>query len=77
MNITAKMRCALVEKKPGSDYETVRLDAVYSDDPANPNHQWSKWTPSGSAELSISNPVAQGVFKEGQEYLLTFAPVEE
>lgn len=50
--------------------EQVRLDAVYSDDPENPNHQWSKWTPSGQLDLLITNPDAQRYLQPGVEYIV-------
>lgn len=54
----------------------VRLSAVYSDDPNDPNHRWSEATPWGDLQMGISNPAAQGFFEEGEEYLLEIRPAE-
>lgn len=51
--------------------EVVRLNCVYTKDGANA--QWSKWTPSGSLTLSISNPDAMGTLKPGF-YKITITP---
>ena len=72
MGNIAKFFCSSV--KVYSETEEVILGAVYSDDPANPNHQWSKWTPSGILNINISNPDAQGQFIEGQEYMIRIEP---
>ena len=45
--------------------ETISLSAVYSDSESATNKQWSKWTPSGSLTLSISNPDAVGKVTAG------------
>lgn len=65
-SIVARMKCEAI--LPGIDAESVSLVPVYSDDPAHPNHQWSKWTPAGSLVLTISNPDARGAFTVGGEY---------
>lgn len=70
--IRAKMRCDRADKAPFG--EVVRLWAVYSSDSASPNHSWSVATPSGSLELTISNPDAQGKFEVGKEYYIDIAP---
>lgn len=54
----------------GKTQESVKLMAV--SDPANEN--WSKWTPAGSIELTITNPAALDQFKVGEEFLVTFTP---
>ena len=36
------------------------------------NESWSKWTPSGSIEMHITNPAALDVLKPGKEFFLTF-----
>jgi hypothetical protein len=51
-------------------YQQVRLTAVYGDD----NKSWSKWTPSGSIQLQISNPEAYDQLKLGQAYFVDFTP---
>lgn len=74
--VSAKMRCTWNQPTQWSTEESpahiVRFVPVYSDDPEHPNHQWSKYTPSGSLELSITNPPAFDAFEVNAEYLLTF-----
>lgn len=36
------------------------------------NESWSRYTPSGSVELEITNPQAFDAFKLGRAYLVTF-----
>lgn len=59
---------------PENPQETVYLSAVYSDDPASENAQWSKWTPAANFNLTISNPAALGKLIEGVEYFVEFKP---
>ncbi|HYE72045.1 MAG TPA: hypothetical protein VEF04_01890 [Blastocatellia bacterium] len=54
--------------------ERVQLMAVYSDDPASENRQWSKWTPSANFEMYINNPSAFGKLKQGEEYFVDLTP---
>jgi hypothetical protein len=58
------------------DQEIVALSAVYSDDPDSENAKWSKWTPAGSLNMTINNPGAFGILKQGQEYFLDFTEAE-
>ena len=67
--ITAKFRCSSVEIRDSSpNVEIVKLAPVYAEN--GPNKEWSKWTPSGSLEMTISNPDAQGQIKAGGEYMI-------
>lgn len=75
MTIAARLLCHEVKKGIGT--EIVRLHPVYSQDPQNPNHVWSKATPSGQVELTITNDKAFGAFVPGVEYHLTFTPIEK
>ena len=73
MNVVAKFRCT--RNAPiahAGESRQVNLTAVYSDDPASPNHSWSKWTPSGTLTLHISNPAAYDQFVVDEEYLIRF-----
>jgi hypothetical protein len=70
MNIRAKFRCISVNNQ--SSYEAVTFQAVSGKD-GTANAQWSKWTPSGEARLTITNPEARGVFKPDTEYFLDFS----
>lgn len=73
MEIVAKFKCETILK--GVDAETPTLRAVYGKD-GTPNAQWSKWTPSGSVEMQITNPAAHGFFRPGVEYIATFREAE-
>lgn len=55
--------------------ETVQLQAVTSGSEDDPNKSWSKWTPSGQLQMTITNPAVFGAFVEGEEYYLDFSPV--
>jgi hypothetical protein len=39
------------------------------------NKSWSKWTPSGSLSITITNPAAIDQFEKGKAYYLDFNPV--
>lgn len=65
--VNAKFRCETVIK--GVDVETPTLRAVYGD---GLNAQWAKYTPSGSIQMQIDNPGAQGFFQPGKEYIVMF-----
>ncbi len=41
------------------------------------NESWSKWTPSGSIEMAITNPEAVAALKLGQHYFVDFTPATE
>lgn len=75
MSIVAKFRCQLVSKDAQGN-ETVTLNPVTGKD-GSANAQWSKWTPSGKLEMTITNPPAQGQLVPGKEYLVTIAPAPD
>jgi len=56
--------------------ETVKLVAVYDDDPESENAQWSKYTPSGEFEFTVTNPGAFGKINNG-EFFIDIIPVED
>jgi hypothetical protein len=76
MQTQAKMRCSWNQPTQWSTEESpahvVRLTPVYDADPDHPNFGWSKATPSGQVELTITNPAAFENFEVNKEYLLTF-----
>lgn len=81
MSVKARM---VVESNVGDDQQRqVSLRAVYSPDPESPNYSFSKWTPSGQLNLTITNPAAFEQFETGKVFDLTFTeyvepvPVEE
>ena len=63
MKVKAKMKVVSVLQFEGG--ETVQLQAVYGD--SEENKTWSKWTPSGSLQLSVTNPAVFGEFVPGVE----------
>lgn len=82
--VRAKMRC--VEKiqrtsssgygptpTPPVDTEEVSLQAVMGD----ANKEWSRYTPSGSVKLTITNPEAVQQFEVGREYFVDFSPIPD
>lgn len=63
---------------PGTDqYASVTMKPVfgtYGD--GKVNESWSKWTPSGHLQISITNPSAIDRFEKGKAYYLDFTPAE-
>ncbi|MGO7576604.1 hypothetical protein ACC699_17160 [Rhizobium ruizarguesonis] len=61
---------------PGSDpYAMITMMPVfgtYGD--GKDNESWSKYTPSGKIEMSITNPGAIDAFEKGKAYFVDFAP---
>jgi hypothetical protein len=74
MTIRAKFSCSSVQDFGST--ETVSLNAV-NGPKGTANAQWSKWTPSGSLSLNISNPDARGKFKPGGYYYLDIQEAPE
>lgn len=52
----------------GATQEEVVLQAVYSDDPDDPNFTYSEATPQGEMKLMITNKDAFGFFVPGETY---------
>lgn len=70
MSVRAKFRCnSITEFEHGKQ---VKLNAVYGN--GKENESWSKATPSGALEMTITNPEAYKQFEVGKEYFLDFAP---
>ncbi len=65
---------------PGPDpYATITLMPVfgsYADGDNETNKSWSKYTPSGKIEMSVTNPAAIEMFEQGKAYFIDFTPVE-
>lgn len=77
--IRAKFSCESVTKF-GYGSEQVKLRAVgpKTGEILNAeNASFSKATPSGTLEMTIDNPEAQGFFKPGGEYYLDFSAPEQ
>lgn len=68
--VTARFTCAEVLWVAG--FRRVKLSPVYSSDKSDPNYSWSQATPSGSIELTITNPAAFEQFVPGTLYHITF-----
>lgn len=52
--------------------EQIALAPVYGED----NKPWSKFTPCGSMQLTITNPDALGAFVPGQVYFIDISAAE-
>jgi hypothetical protein len=52
----------------------VTLQPVYDD---GANSQWSKYTPSGQLQLTITNPEAYKQFELGKAYFVDFSPADD
>ena len=74
MNIRAKFVCNSVTLNQ-YEQDVVKLSPVYGPD-GTANAAWSKATPSGSLELTITNPEARGQFQPGKSYFLDISPAE-
>lgn len=72
MYVTTKIEKAQMPKGT-PPVVSVNLTPVYSKD----NESWSKYTPSGSITLEITNPSASDALKVGQEYWIDFTPVAD
>lgn len=64
------------EEEVPSEVESEYIDmaCVYSDDENDPNHSWSKFTPSGNLSFHVTNPDIFGLLVEGEERVLLFSP---
>jgi hypothetical protein len=85
--VTAKFRCDYIhifdkdynqtvstqyDKRPTPEdapYIRVAFEAVTAE--CEENKSWSKWTPSGQLQMSITNPDCYNKFDPGAEYYLT------
>jgi hypothetical protein len=77
--LVAKMKGNAVYQWPQSPEfptEHVQLSAVYSEDSADPNNEWSKATPGGTLQLNINNPAAHGRVKPEREYFVFVVEAE-
>lgn len=80
MSVIAKMRVigrkefTSVSKDAGVTQVNVTLQPIYDE---GANSQWSKYTPSGELQMTITNPEAYNQFVLGKAYLLTFEPTED
>ena len=77
----AKFKCESItlfeaSSTPNEEYinSQVKLRAVHANG-SEENDNFNKWTPSGSLELSITNPAAKDFFVPGKFYYLDLTPV--
>lgn len=80
--VRAKFRCThRTEYTDGGHSDklsgiNVRLQPVYASGPEDTaNAEWSKWTPSGELQMTITNPAAFDAFKLGRAYYVDLMPV--
>jgi hypothetical protein len=57
--------------------EEIGLNAVYDNKPESANAQWSRWTPSASLTMAISNSQAFGKVLPGQFVFVDLIPTEK
>lgn len=70
----AKFKVQSIARHEGGGY-SAKMYAV-SDDGTEENRRFHKATPSGSVELWIDNPAAQGFLEIGKSYYVDFTPAE-
>jgi hypothetical protein len=68
-NVRAKVTCSSLELF-GNDNTAFKFSAVMSG--GDENKSWSKWTPSLSLTMQVTNPEVK--FEPGKEYYLDFTP---
>lgn len=83
MNAVLRLKMVVNYVKGVSDHEgnktqeELGLNAVYSNDEGSANRQWSKWTPTASLTMSISNSEAFGKVLPGQFVFVDITPCEK
>lgn len=63
----------IADSKGEIQAEEIQMSAVYGDK-GTANGAWSKWTPSGNLQFTVSNPAAFGQVLPGQYILLDLTP---
>lgn len=53
----------------------ICLEPVYVSGKGDDNESWSKYTPSGKLEMTVTNPAAVAQFELGKAYYIDFTPV--
>jgi hypothetical protein len=79
MSFRAKCRIIRVESSlhpSQGDHRKVTLQPVYGGDDDAANKEWSKWTPSGQLELTITNPEVWPDLVIGRAFFVDFTPIE-
>jgi hypothetical protein len=67
-----------VHDQEGEPYQQeLALTAVYSNKEGSANAQWSKWTPSASLQMTVSNTAAFNKIKSGQFVYVDIIPTDK
>jgi hypothetical protein len=79
MKVRAKFKVFNIEHskdpRPSEVWARVDMQAAYNDgDPGNA--EWSKYTPSASCSMHITNPGAIDAFEVGKFYFVDFTPAD-
>lgn len=69
LRVRAKFRVVSVEDTG----ETKHVKLIAATGPGN--ESWSRWTPAGTIQMSITNPAASSQFKPGDDFELEFTKV--
>lgn len=76
MNVRAKFICHTIQNvmttNPGEAVAVLTFVPVYGE----ANKDWSKYTPQGKLEITITNPPAIAAFDLGKSYYLDFTPAD-
>lgn len=76
-----KMMVNTVKTVHGSEGEPqsqeLALSAVYSNKEGSANAQWSKWTPSASLTMTVSNTAAFNKVRPGQFLYVDLIPTDK
>jgi hypothetical protein len=73
--VRAKFRCTAIKQAIGWNGPNSLVDVVELSPGTGPgNEEWSKYTPAGKLEMTITNPDAISQFKVGEYYFVDFTP---
>lgn len=77
MDVRAKFMCQsinhIMTHSPGDQTAILTFAPVY-DNGKGENASWSKYTPQGKLEMTVTNPAAVAAFEIGKSYYLDFTP---
>lgn len=84
MTTRAKMQVQTViphDPAQNRHYEEVKLSCVCGNQPFGPNgesedNSFARWTPTGSMQMTVTNPALFGAFKPGQKFYVDLTPTE-
>ncbi len=62
------------QQAPGQVCATVKLQAAFH---GENNKDWSRYTPTGSISMIITNPSAVDAFTLGQHFYVDFTPADD